>query len=166
MNRSAMLLFRRLLSIAIIMAALLPKWGVYDYSSASNLPPSRDHDFTGLKALAQQFQWILLMAAISSLCWLIFSTFISKHKQFSPYGSITTIERKTYLYAQGWRWDFAVMGIGLSCVTVWIVVLINAISGYKSGGVGFWYKDLLGWFWLFPAALLAAAAIRFMSAKS
>ena len=142
-------LVRRFISIVILIIALLPQWGQYDYSSASNLPPSTSHTFTGLSALLQQLPWMSLIGPVVFVFWLIFRTKVSRNRQLSS-------------LVEGPGWDFTLLAIWLYCAVVWVQVLISVLSNDRNRP-GFLYKDLLVAFWIFPLALLASVAARYVT---
>jgi hypothetical protein len=157
--------------------ALLPQWGVMEYASASNLPPSRG-SFTGEQAAVQQLLIAPGLVPVGTcLLWLVGAggwLIWRERKRHAASGrAITsvalvnraegsTVGQHAGRSGKGQGWDVALGGFWVYCAAVWVHVLISAVtvSSYPAGGV--WYHELVGGFWLFPVGLGVAVGVRFL----
>jgi hypothetical protein len=167
---------RRLLSVAIIVLALLPQWGVMEYASASNLPPSRG-SFTGEQAVVQQLLIAPGLVPVGScLLWLVgaggWLIWRGRKRDAAPGGAVSSAARVNrgegpvggeHSGRWGKGWDVALAGFWVYCGAVWVQVLMSAVtvSSYPAGEV--WYRELVGGFWLFPVGLGVAVGVRVLT---
>jgi hypothetical protein len=169
---------RRVLSVAIIVPALLPQWGVMEYASAGNLAPSSG-SFTGGAAVVQQLLIAPGLVPVGScLLWLVVAggwlIWRERKRDAAPGGAVSSVAmvnrgegsevgEHSGRSGKGQGWDVALAGFWVYCGAVWVQVLMSAVtvSSYPAGEV--WYHELVGGFWLFPVGLGVAVALRFLS---